>query len=173
MDGSVFPSGCLVWEQTMVGVVAVMQPPSKGLTSPLLYSASLTLQQSIVDPHLHWRLLDTHRQVWLSLLWAHCSFLLGPGAHKVLFGPSRPKSVSPVLWKFYNQIPLASKVKFPGDSSSLYRISRVGNLLWVLELSKQCGNFFGIIVLPFMGYLLDNSMVDLMATSCNKAYGTC
>ena len=24
-------------------------------------------------------------QVWVSLLWGHCSFLLGPGAHKVLF----------------------------------------------------------------------------------------
>ena len=27
-------------------------------------------------------------QVWVSLLWAHCSFLLDPGAHKVLFVPS-------------------------------------------------------------------------------------
>ena len=26
------------------------------------------------------RLLDSHRQVWFSLLWGHCSFLLGPGA---------------------------------------------------------------------------------------------
>ena len=31
------------------------------------------------------KFLDTHRRVWLSLLWGHCSFLLGPGAHKVLF----------------------------------------------------------------------------------------
>ena len=28
-------------------------------------------------------------QVWVSLLWGHCSFLLGPGAHKVLFVPSK------------------------------------------------------------------------------------
>ena len=27
-------------------------------------------------------------QVWVSLLWGHCSFLLGPGAHKFLFVPS-------------------------------------------------------------------------------------
>ena len=40
-----------------------------------------------VDPHLCQRLLDTHRQVWLSLLWGHCSFLLGPGARKVFFVP--------------------------------------------------------------------------------------
>ena len=49
--------------------------------------------QATVDPHLHWLLQDTHRQVWLSLLWGHCSFLLGPGAHKVWFVPS--KSVFP------------------------------------------------------------------------------
>ena len=41
-------------------------------------------------PHrLHWRLLDTHRQVCVSLLWVHSSFLLGPGAYKVLFLPSK------------------------------------------------------------------------------------
>ena len=28
---------------------------------------------------------DTHGQVWVSLLWGHCSFLLGPDAYKVLF----------------------------------------------------------------------------------------
>ena len=44
-----------------------------------------TLQQATTNPRLCPRLLDTHRQVWLSLLWGHCSFLLGPGAHKVLF----------------------------------------------------------------------------------------
>ena len=35
------------------------------------------------------RLLDTHGQVWVSLLWGHCSFLLGPDVHKVLFVPSK------------------------------------------------------------------------------------
>ena len=32
---------------------------------------------------------DIRRQVWDSLLWGHCSFLLGPGAHKVLFVPTK------------------------------------------------------------------------------------
>ena len=41
------------------------------------------------NPGLCWRLLDTHRQVWVSLLWVHCSFLPSLGAHKVLFGPSK------------------------------------------------------------------------------------
>ena len=42
------------------------------------------------------RLLDTHGQVWVSLLWGHCSFLLCPGAQKVLFVPSNslfPQSI--------------------------------------------------------------------------------
>ena len=50
-----------------------------------------------------------------------------------LFVPS--ESLFPVLWKFGNQIPLASKVRFPGESQSLCRIPRLGSLLWALELS--------------------------------------
>ena len=55
----------------------------------LLHSVLLALQQATTDPRLHRRLLDTFRQVWVSLLWGHCSFLLGPGVHKVLFVPSK------------------------------------------------------------------------------------
>ena len=47
---------------------------------------------------------------------------------------SLQESVSPVLWKFCNQIPLAFNI-FSGGSQSLCRILRLGNLLWVLELS--------------------------------------
>ena len=54
-----------------------------------------TLQQATTDPHLCQRLPDAHGQVWVSLLWGHCSFLLGPGAHKGLFVPS--KSLLPSL----------------------------------------------------------------------------
>ena len=32
---------------------------------------------------------DIHGQVWVNLLWGHCSFFLGPGAHKLLFVPSK------------------------------------------------------------------------------------
>ena len=41
------------------------------------------------DPCLCQRLLDTRGQVWGSFLLGHCSFALGPGAHKVLFVPSK------------------------------------------------------------------------------------
>ena len=56
------------------------------------------LQQATADPRLCWRLLDTHRQIWVSLLWGHCSFLLGPGAYKVLFVPSKH------LWRVWGLI---------------------------------------------------------------------
>ena len=55
----------------------------------LLQSMPPNLQQATADPHLCQRLLDTHGQVCVSLLWGHCSLFLGPGAHKVLFVPSK------------------------------------------------------------------------------------
>ena len=55
----------------------------------LLHSMPPTLPQSTTDPSLYQRLLDTHGQVWVSLLWGHCSFLLDPGVYKVLFVSSK------------------------------------------------------------------------------------
>ena len=49
-----------------------------------MYCCALCPRPSNRPPLTHssaW-LLDTHGQVWVSLLWGHCSFLLGPGAHK-------------------------------------------------------------------------------------------
>ena len=42
------------------------------------------------------RPLGTPGQVWVSLLWGHCSFLLGPGVHKILFVPPKSLFSSPV-----------------------------------------------------------------------------
>ena len=55
----------------------------------LLHSLPPTLQQATADQRLRQRLLDTHGHVWVSLLWGHGSFLLGPGMHKLLFVPSK------------------------------------------------------------------------------------
>ena len=64
------------------------------------------------------------------------SLLLSPGSWCTQgFVCALQDSVSPVLCKFYNQIPLASKVKFPGDSQSICQIPRLRILLRVLELS--------------------------------------
>ena len=75
--------------------------------------------------------------------------------HKALCVPS--KSVSPVLWKFCNQIPLDLKVRFPGGSQSPWD-AQVGKSGVGLELSQQCQNFFGIIVLQFVGHLFGSAI---------------
>ena len=82
------PPCFLTWDQTMLEVMKIMVTSSKTLMHTLPYSMPPTLQQATSEPGLHWRLLDTHRQVWVSLLCCHCSFLLGPGVHKLLFEPS-------------------------------------------------------------------------------------
>ena len=88
--------------------------------------------RALLDLCLHWRILDTHRKsgsvscgVTAPFPWVlvHTSFCLCPPS--VCFPSS----------EFSNQIPLASKVKFPRRSQSLCQIPRLGNLLWVLELS--------------------------------------
>ena len=81
------------------------------------------------------------------------------------------ESVSPVLWKLCNQIPLDSKSKSLG-SLSLFQIPRFGNLFWALELFKQCKNFLGIVALQFVGHLLSSSTVRLVATSSKRTYAT-
>ena len=77
------------WGQTMVEVMKIMATSFKSPRHVLPHLVPPNLQQATANPRLCWRLLDTHRQVWVSLLWGHCSFLLGPGAHKVLFVPSK------------------------------------------------------------------------------------
>ena len=170
MGGTVFPLCSLTWVQTVVEVMYIVETSVKRF---LACTATLSSPHSVAG-HL-WSsltriLLDPHIQLWVSLLWDHCSFLLSPGAHKVLFVPS--KNVNPQSCKFYNQIPLTSKVKVLGSSQALFQIPRLGNLLCVLALSQQCQNLFGIIVLWFVGCLLGSSMMGLMTTSSMRAYAT-
>ena len=95
IDGwSCVPSLLFTWGQTMVEVMKIMV-----ISFKRSHAYPATLQQATTDPHLHWRLLDTHRPFWVSLLWSHCSFLLGPGADKILLCP--PRVYFPVLCKFW------------------------------------------------------------------------
>ena len=55
----------------------------------LPHSVSWILHQATTDPQLCQRILDTFGEVWVSLLWGHCFFLLGPCLHKVLSVPSK------------------------------------------------------------------------------------
>ena len=73
----------------MVEAMKIMATSFKRASACAAHSVPPTLQQDTTDPRFQWRLLDTQGQVWISLLWGHCSFLLGPGAHSVLFVPSK------------------------------------------------------------------------------------
>ena len=58
----------------------------------------------------------------------------------------------PVLWNFYNHIPLPFKIRFPGDSQSLCQFPWLGSLTWGSEPSWRWEDFFDIIVFQFMGH---------------------
>ena len=88
MVGAVFPPCCLTCNQTMVEAVKIMGTSFKRAHARTAALSAPTLQQATANLCLCWRLLDTHRRVCLSLLWGYCSFLLEPGAHRVLFVPS-------------------------------------------------------------------------------------
>ena len=80
----------------MVEVMKIMVTSFKRSQARTAALRAPSLQQATTDPHLRRRLLDTHGRVWVSLLWDHCSFLLCPGAHKVLFVLSQSLFPSPV-----------------------------------------------------------------------------
>ena len=89
MAGAVFPPYCLTWGQTMVEVMRIM-------VTSFQRSHACTATLSAPDPaasHCQPMSLPKtsghYQQVWVSHIWGHCSFLLGPGAHKVLFVPSK------------------------------------------------------------------------------------
>ena len=79
----------------MVEVMKVMETSFKGSD---VCTATLTAPNPAAGDHRPISLLETpgHGQVGVSLLWGHCSFLLGPGAHKVLFVPPQSLFPSPV-----------------------------------------------------------------------------
>ena len=80
------------------------------------------------------------------------SLLPSSGDTKFCLCPPRLKSQLPlVLWKSYNQIPLALKTRFPGDSQFLCQISRLGSLTWGSEPSELWENLFCIIVFQSLG----------------------
>ena len=73
----------------MVEIMKIMATSFKRSHAGTATVRTPALQQATANSGLCWRPLDTHRQVWVSLLWGHCSFPLGLGVHKVLFVPSK------------------------------------------------------------------------------------
>ena len=89
MSGAAFPPCWLTWGQTMVEVMKIMATSFKR-------SCACTAALIAPDPAAghSWPMppLETpgqSRQVWVSRLWGHCFFLLGPSVHKFLFVPSK------------------------------------------------------------------------------------
>ena len=84
--------GCVSSLYFVVGVMEIFSISTYSSTlclRGLLLLMTLTRQQATINPCLRRRLPNTHSQVWLNLLWGHCSFLLGPCAHQPLFVPSK------------------------------------------------------------------------------------
>ena len=99
MGRAVFPPCCLTRGQTMVEVMKIMVTSfkrSQGHSAPLNAPNPAPGHRQPTPPP---RFLDTPRQVSFSLLWGHCSFLLGPGAHRFCLCPIRV--CFPVLCKFW------------------------------------------------------------------------
>ena len=90
VDGwSCVPSLLFTWGQTVVEVMKIMAISFKRFHA---CNSTLTAPNPATGHHQPTPPLETpgHSQASLGrLLWGHCSFLLGPGAHKVLFVPSK------------------------------------------------------------------------------------
>ena len=137
MGGALSPPCCLAWGQTMVGVMAIL------VTSfERTYASHLCIQ----CPWLHGRPLSTHSSAGdsstlrgsLGQSLVGSLFLSPVSSCTEGFFCALQEPVSPVMWKFCNQIPLASKVKFPGVSQSLCQIPRLKNPLGSHYSVPQC-----------------------------------
>ena len=85
VDGwSCVPSLLFTWAQTMVEVMKIMVTSLKRSHAWTAVAHASNPVAGHHQPTSFWRLLDTHRQVRDSLLYGHCSFLLGPGAQSSL-----------------------------------------------------------------------------------------
>ena len=97
VDGwSCVPSLLFTWGQTMVEVTKTMATSFKRSHA---CTATLSAPNPAAEHHRPTLPLESpgHSRASLgSLLWGHCSFLLGPGAHKILFVPSKSLFPSPV-----------------------------------------------------------------------------
>ena len=146
--------------QTMGGIMAVMPTSFKRIYAHTVVFGALEPTAGHCQPK---PLLETPGRSQAGLFWGRCSLLLATDEHKIFFVPS--KTVSPVLWKFCNQIPLASKDKFPGNSQSVCTFPG-----W--KICCVSSNFLNT-VLQFVGHLFGGSVVGLMATSSKRTCITC
>ena len=92
-----------------------------------VHTATLSAPNSAAGHHWPTPLLETPEhswKVWVSLLLGHCSFLLGPGTHKVLFVPSKslfPQSCASSLASMVGLMATSSKRAYAIPSSTMPR----------------------------------------------------
>ena len=139
---------------------------------PRMLLPVLSPQRGPADPPVHRRPSNTSRSLGSTSCGATALFLwvLVPARFcltlqdKSLFAPGFP-----VLWKSCNQISLAFKVRFPGDSRCICQIPSLGSLTWCSKPSQQWGNFSVIIVLQIVvgigfGFIM---IVTLLLSLCS------
>ena len=80
----------------MVQVMKTLEASFKRSQARTAALSAPTLKRATTDPCFCQSLLDTHRLVWVTLLWGYCSLLLGFGVHKFLFVLSKSLFPSPV-----------------------------------------------------------------------------
>ena len=119
MSGAVFPPCCLTWDQTMVEVMKIMATSFK---RPHAFTATLSAPDPAAGRGQPMSLPETpgHWQASLGQSLVGSVFLSPRSWCTQGFVCAVQESASPVLCKFCNQIPLASKVKFPVLSISLF-----------------------------------------------------
>ena len=119
----------------------------------LLLPVSLSLRWATATPCLCRRPSNPSRWVWFSLPWGHCSFPWVLMHTLLCVCPPRVESLfPPVLSKSCNQIPLAFKVWFSGNSSSRCQTPRLGSLTWSSEPALQWVDFCGISILQSVSH---------------------
>ena len=91
-EWSYVPSLIFIWGQTIVEVMKIMVTSFKRSQA---YNATLSAPTPAAGHACAQRCWGIHGQVQDSLLWGHCSFLLGPGAQGSVV-PSKNLFPSPV-----------------------------------------------------------------------------
>ena len=135
MRGTVFPPFCLTWdhgESNEDNGDLLQKVPCKHCCTQCPWPWG-TL---IADPCLHQTLLETHGQVWVSLLYGHWSFFLGSGRHKVLFVPSKslfPYSCASSGGSMVGLMAICSKRAYsiPRSAAPRAPIPASGHWVWV------------------------------------------
>ena len=134
----------------------------------LLHSVPPTLKQVTADPHLCWRLLDTHRHVWVSFLWGHCSFLLGPSVHKVLFVPSKnlfPQSCVNSGGSMVGLMATSSKRAYAIPRSAAPRAPAAG-CCWPVSSRETIRHSSGSVSVGWVCILCPSQVRPAQATRC-------